>query len=545
MNASETGDASASHNADAKFARDTSLTRVRRQRQAWDLLVIGGGATGVGVALDAASRRLRVLLVERSDFGKGTSSRSTKLIHGGVRYLRQGNITLVRDALRERALLRENAPHLVDDLSFIIPCGGRVERFYYSFGLKLYDWLAGGRGFGRSHGIGSGDVHQRLPGLADVAAGGGVVYHDGQFDDTRLLIGMARTAAEQGACLINYVSVTALQKDAQGKITGADLLDHESGDSLAVTARCVINATGPFCDELRQLDDQQNQPLIETSQGVHLTLPRRFFPGDTAMIVPETSDGRVLFIIPWHEHVIVGTTDTSIPEPVAEPKPQSSELAFLLQTASQYLRQSPTLDDVLSIFTGIRPLVRDDTSSRTASLSRDHKIAVSESGLLTITGGKWTTVRKMSEDCVDRAIKLAGLEQRPCETASLKLHGYADGQPTAELPSDWHRVYGSDWQQIEQLQAERPELSQRLHSELPYLGAEIVWAVRSEMARQLEDVLARRMRALFLNAQAAIEMAPQVAQLMAEELGEGQAWQTEQLETFGEVARHFSPQSYL
>lgn len=494
---------------DGKLSREQSIDRIEsRGDEPWDVIVIGGGATGVGVAMDAATRGLEVLLIERSDFGKGTSSRSTKLVHGGVRYLQQGNITLVRDALRERSLLQQNAPHVVHPLDFVIPCESWFSRFYFWFGLKLYDLLGRGNGFARSRSASAASVREKLPTLSGHGLGGGVIYQDGQFDDTRLLLDMARVAASSGACLVNYLFAESFVKDSAGKIIGVETIDQESGTRRTVRGKAVVNATGPFCDSVRRDDDAACEPLVAASQGAHIVLPRRFFPGDTALIVPKTSDGRVLFLIPWHDHVLVGTTDTAIPHAVPEPRAMPEEIQFLLDTTSEYLAESPQRSDVLSVFTGIRPLVKDDPSARTASLSRDHKIVVSDSGLLTITGGKWTTVRKMSEDVVDRVIRETGSTASPCRTATLSL------QPAVSTR----------------------ETSDRLDPRLPYVAGDVIDAARDQMARTVEDVLARRTRALFLNSAAAIEMAPRVAELMAAELGRDEAWQADQVRQFTELA---------
>lgn len=519
--------------------RDESIRRLRERTSPWDIVVIGGGATGVGVALDAASRRLDVLLLEQSDFGKGTSSRSTKLVHGGVRYLRQGNITLVRDALRERTCLRNNAPHLVHDMPFLIPCRSLWQRLFYGIGLKFYDFLAVRNSFGRSHGVSAGEATRIVPALRREGLRGGVVYHDGQFDDARLLLNMAQTASDHGACLLNYMAVTDLIKGEDHRVAGTKAVDLESEELFEIHGRCVINAAGPFCDAVRRLDDPAVESMIAPSQGVHLVLPRSFFPGDTAMIVPKTSDGRVIFIIPWHEHAIVGTTDTPIPEAKLEPSPQQDEIDFLLRTTAEYLAKPPAIEDVLSVFTGIRPLVKGDKSARTASLSRDHVIRLSSSGLITITGGKWTTVRKMSEDCVDRAMKEAGLGCGTCKTPSLKLHGYTE-QPSRNDPRAY---YGSDLEEIAKLESTSPELAQTFSESLSIRKSDIIWAVRNEMARSVEDVLARRTRVLFLNAPAALKIAAEVAQLMAVELGKDESWCQAQLDSFKSVALHYIPTS--
>ena len=514
--------------------RSVCLNEIRERTAPWDIVVVGGGATGVGIALDAASRGIEVLLLEQSDFGKGTSSRSTKLVHGGVRYLQQGNITLVRDALRERKLLLNNAPHLVHDMPFLIPCQSQWQRFYYGFGLKIYDLLATRSSFGRSHGVSTDKAKWHVPTVKQDRLRGGVIYHDGQFDDARLLISMMRTAQTQGAVLANYVAVTSLHKDDQGKIIGVNATDQETSEPYEIAARCVVNAAGPFCDMIRTLDEKGCEPMLAASQGVHIVLPKSFFPGDTALIVPKTNDGRVIFVIPWHDHAIVGTTDTSITTVSLEPTANNDEIQFLLDTAAQYLESAPTRDDVLSVFTGIRPLVKGDKSARTASLSRDHVIRISPSGLVTITGGKWTTVRKMAEDCVDRVIAVTGMKVRPCQTKTLQLHGYS--VRSANSPRSF---YGSDLVEIERLEAASCELAEPLHPLLSVRGSDVVWAVRREMARTVEDVLARRSRCLFLNAKAALAIAPQVASIMAAELGQDATWCDEQLVQFEATARHY------
>lgn len=521
------------------MSRERSIERLRQRSEPWDIVVIGGGATGVAVALDASSRGLDVLLVERSDFGKGTSSRSTKLVHGGVRYLQQGNITLVRDALRERSRLRTNAPHLVHDMPFLIPCDNLWQRFFYGIGLKLYDFLAAGNNFGRSHGVSTDRAMREVPALRRERIRGGVIYHDGQFDDSRLLLNMARTAHDQGACLLNYMAVTELLKNDQRVVTGVTAIDQETNEEFPIHSHCTINAAGPFCDTVRQFDDPECETMIAHSQGVHLVLPRSFFPGDTAMIVPKTPDGRVIFIIPWHGQAIVGTTDTPIPDAMPEPVAQANEVKFLLDMSSEYLSKAPKIEDVRSIFTGIRPLVKGDRSARTASLSRDHVVRVSDSGLITITGGKWTTVRKMAEDCIDRAIIETKLSSTTCKTPTLKLHGYMESPPV----DDPRGFYGADLAAITQLESDCEELSALLCESLPIRKSEVIWAVRNEMARTVEDVLARRTRALFLDCSAALKIAPVVAKLMAVELGQDDAWCRTQQEQFESVAAHYLPQT--
>ena len=512
------------------------LNRLHSHKAEWDIIIVGGGATGVGVAIDAASRGYDTLLLEGSDFGKGTSSRSTKLVHGGVRYLEQGNISLVMEALKERGMLRRNAPHLVSDLAFIVPNYDWWEAPFYGLGLKVYNLLSGKYGFGPSKILSREETLEYLPTINQDGLRGGVIYYDGQFDDARLLINMVTTAAEQSATLINYARVTGLTKDSEGFVNGVTAQDAESGEEFTAQARVVVNATGPFTDGLRKLADPSSKPMISPSQGIHLVFDRSFLPGNAAIMVPHTSDGRVMFAIPWHGHTLVGTTDTAIPEAVLEPSPQESEIEFILKTASEYLHKAPKRSDVLSVFTGIRPLVKASNSSNTAALSRDHTIQIDNSGLLNITGGKWTTYRHMAEDCVNHAATLGKLPDRDCVTKQLNIHGFY-GQP--------HKfghlsVYGSDALLIQELMRSEPELAQPLAAGLPYVGAEVVWAARNEMARTVEDVLSRRTRALFLNLKAAIEAAPKVAALMAQELGYNSGWQTKQLAAFYEVASHFN-----
>jgi glycerol-3-phosphate dehydrogenase len=511
------------------------LRRVRAHPEPWDIIVAGGGATGVGTAIDAASRGYEVLLVEQSDFGKGTSSRSTKLVHGGVRYLEQGNISLVMEALKERGLLLQNAPHLVHDLGFVVPNYDWWEAPFYGLGLKLYNVLAGKYGFGTSRILSKDETLERLPTIQSEGLRGGVIYFDGQFDDARLLINMVTTAFEQGATLLNYVQVTNLTKDSDGYIDGIIARDTETGDEFRAKAKVVINATGAFSDRLRIQADPSVKPMIAPSQGIHLVFNRSFLPGDSAMMVPHTSDGRVMFAIPWHNHVLVGTTDTPISAATLEPIAMETEIEFILTTASQYLAKKPTRGDVLSVFAGIRPLVKSSDAANTAALSRDHTIHIEKSGLVTIAGGKWTTYRRMAEDCVNQAAMLAELPDQPCITHNLHIHGFH-----SDARRFGHRyVYGSDAPAVEALMQMDPELAKPLHPALLYTGAEVVWAVRYEMARTVEDVLARRTRALFLNARAALSMAPCVAEMMARELKYDDAWKSRQLQAFQETAKNY------
>ena len=511
------------------------IARIDRRHEPWDIVVIGGGATGVGIAVDAASRGYDVLLLEQHDFGKGTSSRSTKLVHGGVRYLEQGNIALVMEALKERGLLRQNAPHLVSNLAFVVPNYDWWEAPFYGLGLKIYNALAGKYGFGSSEILSREETLTRLPTIKTEGLRGGVVYYDGQFDDTRLLINLAGTAVDQGATLVNYVRVVALTKGLDGFINGVEAADQETGQQWTIAARVVVNATGAFSDSVRRLAEPDVPSLIAPSQGIHLVFDQSFLPGESAIMVPHTSDGRVMFAIPWHGHTLVGTTDTPISEPTLEPRPMEDEIEFILETASRYLFKPPTRDDVLSVFVGIRPLVKSGDSKITAALSRDHTIHFDASGLLTTTGGKWTTYRNMAEHTVDQAADFARLAERPCITRTLNIHGFHSQADRFGALG----VYGSDALGIQDLMRATPSLAAPLHPQLPYTGAEVVWAARQEMARTVEDVLARRTRALFLNAHAAEAMAADVARLMAGELGWDGSRQVAETAAFRTLAKGY------
>jgi glycerol-3-phosphate dehydrogenase len=522
--------------------REEMIAQVRQRSshadaKPWDVVVIGGGATGAGVAVDAATRGFSVLLLEREDFAKGTSSRSTKLVHGGVRYLEQGNISLVMEALKERGLLLQNAPHLVHDLQFVVPNYSWWEAPFYGIGLKIYDVLAGKYGFGKSKILTPEETLRDLPTLKQEGLRGGVIYHDGQFDDARLLIDLMKTAVDHGGVVVNYMPVVELSKDAEGFVNGVVAVDSETSERFEIAASVVINATGIFTDEIRHMDDAAAQSMVAPSQGIHLVLDGSFLRADKAVMVPHTSDGRVLFAIPWHEHTVIGTTDTPIDTPSYEPLPFEQEIEFVLETASEYLTRKPTREDVLSVYVGIRPLVKaaGSDAGNTSALSRDHTIHIDPSGLLTIVGGKWTTYRHMAEDTMNHAITLGRLEDRPCVTRDLHIHGYKLGvDPHGDL---W--VYGSDADKIKALRDSDAELARQMNPALPQIAAEVVWAAREEMARSVEDVLARRTRALFLNARAAVAMAPEAARLLAKELGKDDAWVRVELSRFNELAKQY------
>ncbi len=516
--------------------RDDMLASIRERQQPWDLVIIGGGATGLGSAMDAASRGFDVVLLEQADFAKGTSSRSTKLVHGGVRYLQQGNVSLVMEALKERGMLLRNAPHLVHDVGFIVPSYAWWESPFYGVGMKVYDLLAGRYGFGKSSYVSREGVVEAIPSIQTEGLLGGTRYFDGQFDDARLAINLAATAFEQGGTLVNYVQVVGFEKDDAGAIEGVVARDLESGEELRVRGRSVVNATGPFADGVRRLDRPDAAPMIAPSQGVHIVLERSFLSGDSAIMVPHTGDGRVMFAIPWHDVVVVGTTDTPVDEVSLEPRPQSEEVEFILETANRYLAKPAVAADILSTFAGIRPLVKMGDGGDTAALSRDHTILVEPvSGLITVAGGKWTTYRKMAEDVVDHAVTLADLEPRPCVTQQFPIHGY---HRNAERFGRLH-FYGSDATEIEGLEEADARMAEPLHPRLPITGAEVQWAARREMARTVDDVLARRTRSLLFDAQAAIESAPRAAAILSRELERDASWEAAQVEEFTEIASRY------
>jgi glycerol-3-phosphate dehydrogenase len=500
----------------------------------WDIIIIGGGATGLGTAVDAATRGYKTLLLEQHDFAKGTSSRSTKLVHGGVRYLAQGNIKLVREALKERGLLLKNAPHVTDSLSFVLPCFSLWQKIYYGIGLKIYDVMSGNLSLGKTKIIGSKKAKELLPTINAKKLSGAIVYKDGQFDDARLAINLAQTAAENGAAVLNYCKVLQLIK-VNKKVSGVLLRDELSGKEFQLKCKVVINATGVFADEVLRMDDATAENIVSPSQGIHLVLDKKFFPGADAMMIPKTEDGRVLFAVPWHDKVLVGTTDTAIESHSPEPKPLEAEIDFVLRHINKYLAVDIKRTDVKACFAGLRPLVKKGIANKTALMPRDHTIIVSESNLVTITGGKWTTYRKMANDVLNKAVLTANLEKKFCVTVELKIHGWINYKEK----NDSLHIYGSDAIAIGNLCKQDNTLNELIHPSLPNIKAEIIWAVQHEMAQTVEDVLARRTRMLFLDAQAAMEAAPAVAQLMAVEMKKNRDWVQQQINGFNVIAKQY------
>ncbi len=510
------------------------IARVESSDGPWDVVIVGGGATGLGVAVESASRGYRTLLLEMSDFAKGTSSRSTKLAHGGVRYLRQGNVSLVLEALKERGRLLRNAPHLVRDLPFVVPVYDWWDGPFYGIGLRLYDLLAGREGFGASRNLSRDETLKRLPTIEPEGLRGGVVYYDGQFDDARLAINLAQTEVDLGATVVNYLRVTDLTHYSE-VVSGVIAVDVETDVEYEIPARVVVNATGVFTDSIRTMDDADAQPMVQASQGIHIVVDSSFMPGDSAIMVPETDDGRVLFAIPWYDRIVIGTTDTPVDRPTLEPRPFSEELDFVLHHAARYLTKDPSPSDVLSTFAGLRPLVGSSDEGKTSEISRDHTVHISRSGLVTITGGKWTTYRKMAEDTIDQASIVAQLEERPCVTREMHIHGWVK-DPDSDTEFG---VYGADAPVVAQICRDVDRGEEYLHPSLPYRRGEVIHAVRNEMARTVDDVLARRLRALLLDARASIEVTPVVATMMAGELGLDDAWVEHQTASFRGLANGY------
>jgi glycerol-3-phosphate dehydrogenase len=515
--------------------RKENIKQISETDKVWDIAVIGGGSSGLGVALDAVSRGLSVALFEKSDFAKGTSSRSTKLVHGGVRYLAQGDVFLVFEALKERGRLLRNAPHLAHNQSFVIPIYTFFDRLKYTLGLKMYDWMAGKLSLGKSTFISKEKTIERLPTIKQEGLKGGVVYHDGQFDDARLALNIAQTCDEKGVAVLNYFKVNQLNKDGSGKITGLSVKDQFSKNSYDIKAKMVVNATGVFADKILQLDNPEAKKMIRPSQGIHLVLDRSFLSGDDALMIPETSDGRVLFAVPWHDKLVVGTTDTMRKKPKLEPAALEKEIDFVLKTAQEYLTKKPQRSDVLSVYAGLRPLAAPtDENEKTKEISRSHKVFVSDSNLITLTGGKWTTFRKMGEDTVEYFAKITGEKLQKSTSADIKVYAY-----TEEKAIDYLGIYGADREKVKSLQGENPAWKDTLHPKYPYSQAEVILACRNEMAMKVEDVLARRIRILFLDAKASMEMAPKVAELMAQELGKDEVWIEDQLKDFNKLAKRY------
>ena len=519
------------------FFNRSLLVKALKEEEQWDVLIIGGGATGLGIAVDAVVKGFKTLLVEQDDFAKATSSRSTKLVHGGVRYLAQGNIGLVREALKERGILLKNAPHLTRNESFIIPCFSWGAGLFYAAGLTMYDWLAAGKSIGKSKFITKKEVEIRLPVLKRASLKCGVLYHDGIFDDARLALNLAQTAVEKSAVAVNYCKVVSLLKNEEQRICGATIIDKETKEAIEVKAKVVVNATGVFADDLLKMDRPESGPLIRPSQGIHLVLDHCFLQSQDAIMIPHTDDGRVLFAIPWQGKVLIGTTDTPLETPSLEPRALEKEIEFVLKTAGKFLSREPKRADVLSVFAGLRPLAASgDKPAKTKEISRSHKVIISESGLVSVIGGKWTTYRKMAEDAINKIMDHHLLPVKSGSTENVKIYGYS----VNENILDPLYQYGSDKPHIEKLKKENEYFATPLSKKTKITVAQVIWAVRNEMARTVEDVLARRTRVLFSDSKLAGELAPVVADIMMKEFNYDQEWRKNQVDEFCQLARSYS-----
>ncbi|MGA1978347.1 MAG: FAD-dependent oxidoreductase [Bacteroidales bacterium] len=511
------------------------LKMLDHNEKAWDIIVIGGGATGLGVAIDAVTRGYDTLLLEQADFTKATSSRSTKLVHGGVRYLAQGDVLLVTEALHERGWFLKNAPHLTANQEFVIPVYTLWDVILYTVGLKFYDLLSGRLSLGKSYFINRSRTLARLPLLQPNGLKGGIVYHDGQFDDSRMAMTLASSCVDNGGVVLNYFKVVSLLKDENGMIKGVRARDMENGSETDILAKLVINATGIFADDIHRMDDPSSRPTIRPSQGVHVVLDKSFLQSDSAIMIPKTDDGRVLFAIPWYGKVVAGTTDTPLDDISMEPVALDEEINFILKTAGKYLTRQPERKDAFCIFAGLRPLAANPGNpSSTKEVSRRHKITLSGSGLLSIIGGKWTSYRRMAEETLDRGIKAGILPPSKCRTKSFSLCSDEKFMEHGRL-----KIYGSGASEIKKMIAEKQELGQIINPQLPYTKAEVIWICHNEMPRTVEDILARRTRALFLDARASIAMAPEVADILASEVGFNVKWKEGQLADYKNTAQNY------
>lgn len=516
--------------------RKNILSSATNAIEPYDIIIVGGGATGIGIALEAATRGYKALLLEMSDFTKSTSSKSTKLVHGGVRYLAQGDVALVREACVERGRLLKNAPHLVKNQSFVIPTFGWFDELKFTIGLTLYDLLAGHYSLGRSYRISKKKAIQKIATINPDKITAGVVYHDGQFDDSRLAINVLQSAVELGAHVLNYMQVVDLVKDEAGKLIGVMARDEVTDTVYTFMGKAVVNATGVFADEILLLDQPTHARSIVPSQGVHVVLDKKFLPGNYAIMIPKTDDGRVLFAIPWHNQVVVGTTDTLIEKPSLEPQALDSEIDFILRTCGKYLTKQPTKDDILSVFAGLRPLAAPKAEGRkTKEISRSHKILISESNLFSIVGGKWTTFRSMAEDMLGKIETQLAWPKTRSKTHNFKIHGY-----TKKVDySDPYYFYGTDKEAILNLAKTEEGMDEVISPKLNLLKAQVIWAIRKEMAITLEDVLSRRIRCLILDAREALRIAPRVASIMAQEMQCDKNWEENQIKSFESIAKNY------
>ncbi|WP_432773078.1 FAD-dependent oxidoreductase [Francisella salimarina] len=500
----------------------------------YDIIVIGGGATGFGCAVEAVSRGYKTLLLEAYDFGKGTSSKSTKLIHGGLRYLENFDFALVKEGLEERYSFLHNAPHLTHKQSYLIPTRSYFETIKYTIGVKLYEFLSGKYKIGKSYNLNKQQTLAELPNIDDSKLLKSLVYYDGQFDDTRLLISLMKTFEAKGGTALNYHKVEKVFSSTNSKLDTVKVIDTLSGEQKEFTAKHIVNATGTFTDKTIDIANQQDShKYVSVAQGTHIVFDREKFPTEHAILIPETEDGRVLFILPWHNHLIVGTTDIKKDAPSIEPVAEKSEIDFILETFNQYAKTKATVADIKSVYCGQRPLVSPKNAKNTAKISRKHEVIESKDGLITVVGGKWTIFRRMGQDVID-FIETKKIAQKTSKTSNELLVDAIEPKDAYPL-----KVYGKNAEDIKAIQTELDNF-ELLHDDLPYYQAEVVYHVRAEKAQTVEDVLARRTRAAFLDIKASIDAASVVAKLMAKELDKDEAWQNQQIDSFMEFSKNFN-----
>lgn len=509
--------------------RNKHISRLKKN-DTFDLLVIGGGATGSGIAVDAASRGMKVLLVEKNDFAEGTSSRSTKLIHGGVRYLEKAfkhldkeQYSFVKEGLYERGVILKNAPHLTNKIKFVTPLYKWIELPYVFAGLKLYDILSGKMRLGKSRLLLKKETLEKLPIVNNDGLKGGVLYYDGQFNDSRMAVMLVKTAVNYGATVLNHMEVTNLIKE-NNLISGVWLKDNISGETYTAKGIAVVNATGAYADFVRKMDSEEAEPVLKVSSGIHIVLDKKFAPTEYGMMIPETEDGRIIFVLPWEGHALVGTTDD--PAVIRDhPNVTENEIEYVLKQIGKYYKNPPEKKDILSAWSGIRPLVKDPDAKTTEEILRNHYIEVSKSKLVTITGGKWTSYRHMAEDVVDRVISEFSLKAGPCITPDLKIAGgenfnsedYKLLQQKYKIDYDialhLHRSYGSLAEDVIG-STKKEKAFERLDSSHPYIEAEVYYCVKNEMAVHVVDFLIRRIPLGLLDIKAAKYASKRVLEIM-------------------------------
>ena len=505
---------------EAYWAREAELSALKRDNPVFDIAIIGGGANGAGIAYEAGRRGLSCVLLERGSFASGTSSRSSKLIHGGIRYLAQGQFQLVRQALHERAYLCRCLPDLVQPLEFVVPTQGMFERAKFAAGVGLYALMARGAALGKGRLLSRSALKRRIPQLDPKSFDGGVSYVDAQFDDAQLVLALLEAARRVGVQTFNYCDVVDFEKTAAGRIVGLHGIDQETNEALHIRAKQVVNAAGPFVDTLRSRLDESHAPSLTTSQGAHVVISHRFANEQAAIVFPQTPDHRIMFAIPWQRHLVLGTTDTKTPGPEASPIPQREEVEMILKVAGNYLDPAPTKEDILSVFAGIRPLMKGDEGTATSKVSREHQFVRDPSGLISVVGGKWTTYRVIAKDC------LAELDL-PSHTSALAPDIL--GEVAADRAAR-REITGRD----------DSESQQSLHPQFSYRVIDCIDAIRGDGARHVDDILAYHLRALFLNSEAARACIPKVTEIAQAELRKDEAWAQLEIERANRAADTFA-----